>query len=165
MRRNIRRLIQTIALTASLSAAFVATAARASADEIDTYRDAMRDFAPVITAWTNDVDSLASASVAKPEIKCSAEILDLAARGNSMADDLSGTVAPAALTAQHNRLAGAVDALSVMSATACGAPVTLNAAIAHDLSEARAALVWIRHYTIRTPAPIRLDPPIPATGN
>ena len=39
-----RRLIQTFALTAALSAAFVATAAHASADEIDTYRDAMRDF-------------------------------------------------------------------------------------------------------------------------
>ena len=160
-----RRLIQTFALTAVLSAAFVATAAHASADEIDTYRDAMRDFAPVITDWTNDVDSLASASVAKPELVCSAEIADLAARGNSMAEDLAGTVAPAALAAQHSRLANAVDAISVMSATACGAPITLTAAIDHDLSEARAALVWIRHYTIRTPAPIRLDPPIPATGN
>ena len=99
------------------------------------------------------------------ELVGSAELADLAARGNSMAEDLAGTVAPAALAAQHSRLANAVDAISVMSATACGAPITLTAAIDHDLSEARAALVWIRHYTIRTPAPIRLDPPIPATGN
>lgn len=160
-----RRLIQTLLAATALSAAFTLSSRAAHADEIDTYAASMRPFTPVITDWTVEVDHTAIAIQTKPELACSTDVAELARRGRGMADDLYGTAAPEALAAQHARLAGAIDRIALLTGATCGRPFALNAAVAHDMAEARAALVWIRYYTDRPTPSIGIDHPQPDAGN
>lgn len=160
-----RRLIQTVALTTALAAAFVIHHGAAHADELDTYAQSMRPFTPVIAAWTTDVDHMAVAIQTKPELACSSDIAELARRGHGIATDLFGTAAPDALAVQHARLANAIDHVAAIANTSCGSPIALESLVSHDMREARAALVWIRYYTDRPAPAIGIDHPLPDAGN
>lgn len=160
-----RRLIQSALAAAALAAAFTFTGRQAHADELDTYAAAMRPFTPVIADWTREVDHMAIAIQTKPELACSTDVAELAQRGRGMADDLFGTTAPEALAGQHVRLADAIDHIASITGATCGSPIALNVAAAHDLAEARAALVWIRYYTDRPTPTIGIDHPQPDAGN
>jgi len=155
MRKPTMKFLFALTIIGGLSGA---TATHAAAGPADTYREAMKPFLPVIEAWADDVDGLAHAAVAKPELACSAEMADLAARGGYMSGDLAGTDAPDALAAAHATLTAAVADLGAVAASACADPAATGAEVEAQVEILRDALNKIRTFTDST---LRLRGPEP----
>ena len=85
-----RRLTQTLTALVFAATALAVAGRPAAANEIDSYRDAMKSFAPVISDWLGEVDDLAAAAVVKPEVVEGPALAELARRGHGIAEDLAG---------------------------------------------------------------------------
>ena len=161
-----RRFMMTLtAMTVAATTLFL-TANVASADEIDDYRDAMRSFSPVIQDWVAEVDEAAEASLAKPELLTSDELAHMAMRGQRIARDLEGTMAPGALADAQAELVTALNDLAAAALAAGDAsPEAFVNAIAEPQAVAEAKLRQINALVLRAPrAPITI-PVSPVTGN
>ena len=116
-----RTSLMTLLVTTLTVGAFLSTSRSAAADTNDYAKD-MRDFAPVIEEWALETRQMTLAAVAKNELACGAEMVELAQRGFSIADDLEGmrSNAPKRLVPTHVKATEQVQLLATAAATACG---------------------------------------------
>ena len=150
----------------ALVLSFTISHTTASANEIEDYAEAMRSFTPVIQDWVDEVEATAEAAQAKPEILQSAELAELAMRGERIARDLEGTAAPGALAEAQAQLVDALGALAAATQAAGEAsPEAYLDAIAEPQAAAEAKLRQINALARRAPsAPITIPVP-PVSGN
>ena len=80
----------------------------------------MQQLTPQVATFTEDVESLVSAAMAKPELACSDQMNELALIGGSIADDLAGAYAPTMVGFEHGKLVGTMNVLADAAANACG---------------------------------------------
>lgn len=113
-----RNRLQLMTIAALVLGALSLSSRQAEASPKD-YRDAMKIFAPVIADWAADLQVTSSAALAKPELACGAQMSELARRGASIAADLEGMDAPAALDAAHQGLTRSVRQMTGAADTAC----------------------------------------------
>lgn len=161
-----RRLMQFAAAALTLSAIFISRANHASADSVDTYKQSMRSFAPVINGWLDDVEGYAAAAQAKPELLKDAALAELAARGTGIVGDLAGTEAPGTYADAHSGLIDAITALAVAAQAAPNGDARAFAdGIADNLTAAKSELRTIFSYALRG-GPGRIElPDQPVSGN
>ena len=81
-----RTMLMTAALTA-LALLMNTNTASADAGEM-SYKLAMQQLTPQVATFTENVESLTSAAMAKPELACSAEMAELSLIGASIAADI-----------------------------------------------------------------------------
>ena len=157
---------KTLTAMALAATALVLSFTTASANEIEDYAEAMRSFSPVIQDWVDEVEAMAEAAQAKPEILQSAELAELAMRGERIARDLEGTAAPGALAEAQAQLVDALGALAAATQAAGEAsPEAYLDAIAEPTATADAKLRQINALARRAPsAPITIPVP-PVSGN
>lgn len=139
-----RRMLTTAVLTA---AALVASTHAAHADSgVIQYKDAMRGFTPVISAYADESRAFGDVAATKPELACTVEATELAKRGRSMVGDLAGTAAPQAIAAAQADLGDAVAEISTGLYGGCASNVSLAATLAPSIAKAQQALVAIDLY-------------------
>jgi hypothetical protein len=132
------RTVSTVALTltattlaAALSLGADTRLASAATPVDENYRDAMRVFVRDLSKWGAGLQESADAAVIKPELGCSAEMIEQVTSGQWMVDDLAGTarLAPAHLAYVHGMLIDSVSALSAEAGGACYDPAAAAEAI------------------------------------
>lgn len=111
-----------IVTTAALVLGALSLSSRHAEASPKGYRDAMKTFAPVIADWAAELQVTSSAALAKPELACGAQMSELARRGASIAADLEGMDAPAALDAAQEGLTRSVRQMTDAADAACGNP-------------------------------------------
>ena len=113
-----RTMLMTAAMT-MVSLMMTANTASADAGEM-SYKLAMQQLTPQVATFTENVESLTSAAMAKPELACSAEMTELALIGASIAADIEGAQAPALVSFEHGKLVGTLNVLAAAAGSACG---------------------------------------------
>ncbi|MEO8082761.1 MAG: hypothetical protein ABI780_03000 [Ardenticatenales bacterium] len=143
-----RRMFTTAALTATLTAAaFAFSTHAAQADSgVLQYKDAMRDFTPAISVFTNESQAFGDVAVTKPELACTDEAIQLAKRARFMVGDLAGTAAPEAMIATQSALGDALAEISAGMYAGCGSRTPLAATLAPAIAKAQRALIDIDLY-------------------
>jgi hypothetical protein len=140
-----RTLLMTAALTA---AAMLMNTNSASADAGEmSYKLAMQQLTPQVASFTEDVESLVSASMAKPELACSAEMAELSLIGASIAADIDGAVAPSLVSFEHGKLVGTLNVLADAAGNACGQADIAAEAVAGVSNEHAGYLNVVKTFT------------------
>ncbi len=130
--------------------AFAATANTASAD-MGEYARGMEPFAPVIERWAYETRELSTAAVAKPELACSAEMAEIALRGQSIADDLDGMtrLTPKHIVLTHVMVAREVRGMADAAELACYDPSVAAEQIDEGYEDFAGPMKRIRTYVSR----------------
>lgn len=158
------RRMQVLATLFATAALFAGQATTAAADTPEEYAAAMRSFAPTVAEWVREVEGVAAAAQAKPEVLRSAELTELAARGFSIAGDLAGTQAPGTYAEAHDALTMAVTALAEATEAAPGGDaIAFAAAVEPHAVVAERSLRRILSYAVRRGRIERPD--LPVSGN
>ncbi len=140
---------RTMLLTAALTAAAMlmnTNTAAADAGEM-SYKLSMQQLTPQVAQFTEDVESLMSAAMAKPELACSDEMAGLALIGASIAADIDGALAPSLVSFEHGKLVGTMNTMSDAAANACGQADIAAEAVAGVSAEHAGWLTTIENFT------------------
>ena len=131
-------------------AVFASPAHVASADTKPYNRD-MKDFAPVIERWAFEARELTTAAVAKPSLACSDEMVEMALRGFSIADDLDGMYgsAPKLLAPSHVKVAREARVMASAAERACDDAASAASQTADSYADFAGPIKRIRSYVSR----------------
>ena len=140
-----RTMLMAAAMTA-VSMLMTTTTASADAGEM-SYKLAMQQLTPQVATFTEDVESLTSAAMAKPELACSDEMAELALIGASIAADIDGAVAPSMVGFEHGKLVGTLNVLADAAASACGQADIAAETVAGVSAEHAGWLTTISNFT------------------
>jgi len=146
-----KRMIQTLTAMTVVAAAMTFGPAPAQAANPQVYREAMRDFSPVIVDWAAEAHNTLGAAVLKPELACEAATQELARRGHSIWADMAGTAlaAPRAVRFSHDAATKALAGMVEQTAGACGHEQDAARAFDASFQTFAAPMKLIRLYAAR----------------